>query len=178
MKALQQPHPVLMMLGLNVLWSITLVASKVGINQFPPLLFSTLRFTVFALPLLPFLRWYPGQMRFLLTAALLSGGVAVALLSTGIKYSGNISATAIATQLTVPFTTLLSIWLLGEVVHWRRWTGIIISLLGMSILSFIRTCSTIDLDSRWSSFPRASARSGSSWSSDTPRASGHCSCKP
>ncbi len=103
MKALQQPHPVLMMLGLNVLWSITLVASKVGINQFPPLLFSTLRFAVFAPPLLPFLRWYPGQMRFLLTAALLSGGVAVALLSTGIKYSGNISATAIATQLTVPF---------------------------------------------------------------------------
>lgn len=136
MKALRQPHPVLMMLGLNVLWSITLVASKVGINQFPPLLFSSLRFSVFALPLLPFLRWYPGQMRFLLTAALLSGGVAVALLSAGIKYSGNISATAIATQLTVPFTTLLSIWLLGEVVHWRRWTGIIISLLGMSILSF------------------------------------------
>ncbi len=135
-KALQQPHPVAMMLGLNVLWSITLVASKVGINQFPPLLFSTLRFTAFALPLLPFLRWYPGQMRRLLTAALLSGGVAVALLSAGIKYSGDISATAIATQLTVPFTTLLSIWLLGEVVHWRRWTGILISLLGMSILSF------------------------------------------
>jgi drug/metabolite transporter (DMT)-like permease len=129
-------HPVLMMLGLNILWSITLVASKVGISQFPPLLFSTLRFTVFALPLLPFLRWYPGQMRHLLVAALLSGGLTIALLSAGIKYSGDISATAIATQLTVPFTTLLSIWLLGEVVHWRRWTGILISLLGMSIFSF------------------------------------------
>ena len=129
-------HPVLMMLGLNVLWSITLVASKVGITQFPPLLFSTLRFAVFALPLMPLLRWYPGQMRHLLAAALLSGGLAVALLSAGIKYSGDISATAIATQLTVPFTTLLSIWLLGEVVHWRRWTGIIVSLLGMSIFSF------------------------------------------
>jgi O-acetylserine/cysteine efflux transporter len=129
-------HPVLMMLGLNILWSITLVASKVGINQFPPLLFSTLRFAVFASPLIPFLRWYPGQMRYLLAAALLSGGVPIALLSAGIKYSGDISAAAIATQLTVPFTTLLSIWLLGEVVHWRRWTGIIISLLGMSIFSF------------------------------------------
>jgi O-acetylserine/cysteine efflux transporter len=129
-------HPVLMMLGLNILWSITLVASKVGINQFPPLLFSTLRFAVFASPLMPFLRWYPGQMRYLLTAALLSGGLPIALLSAGIKYSGDISAAAIATQLTVPFTTLLSIWLLGEVVHWRRWTGIIISLLGMSIFSF------------------------------------------
>jgi drug/metabolite transporter (DMT)-like permease len=129
-------HPTLMMLGLNVLWSITLVASKVGISQFQPLLFCTLRFAVFALPLVPFLRWYPGQMRSLLTAALLSGGLAVALLSAGIRYSGAISATAIATQLTVPFTTLLSIWLLGEVVHWRRWTGIIVSLLGMSIFSF------------------------------------------
>src|SRR5579871_1932841 len=117
-KALQRPHPVLMMLVLNVLWSITLVASKVGVNQFPPLLFSSLRFTVFALPLLPCLRWYPVQMRYLLTAALLSGGVAIGLLSAGIKYSGAISSTAIATQLTVPFTTLLSIWLLGEVVHW------------------------------------------------------------
>jgi O-acetylserine/cysteine efflux transporter len=134
--ALLLRHPVLMMLGLNILWSITLVASKVGINQFPPLLFSNLRFAVFALPLLPFLRWYPGQMRYLLTAALLSGGLPIALLSAGIKYSGDISAAAIATQLTVPFTTLLSIWLLGEVVHWRRWTGIIISLLGMSIFSF------------------------------------------
>ncbi len=36
----------------------------------------------------------------------------------------------------MPFTTLLSIWLLGEVVHWRRWTGILISVLGISILSF------------------------------------------
>lgn len=134
--ALLLRHPVLMMLGLNILWSITLVASKVGINQFPPLLFSTLRFAVFASPLLPFLRWFPGQMRYLLTAALLSGGLPIALLSAGIKYSGDISAAAIATQLTVPFTTLLSIWLLGEVVHWRRWTGIIISLLGMSIFSF------------------------------------------
>jgi len=129
-------QPVLMMLGLNILWSITLVASKVGINQFPPLLFSALRFAVFASPLIPFLRWYPGQMRYLLSAALLSGGLPIALLSAGIKYSGDISAAAIATQLTVPFTTLLSIWLLGEVVHWRRWTGIIISLLGMSIFSF------------------------------------------
>jgi O-acetylserine/cysteine efflux transporter len=132
----QQWHPVLLMLGLNVLWSITLVASKIGINQFPPLLFSSLRFLVFALPLVRFLRWYPGQMLRLLATAMLTGGLAVALLSAGIKYSGDISATAIATQLTVPFTTLLSIWLLGEVVHWRRWTGIIISLLGIGLLSF------------------------------------------
>jgi drug/metabolite transporter (DMT)-like permease len=129
-------RPALAMLLLNVLWSIALVASKVGIDEFSPMLFGTLRFFLFALPLTPFLRWHRGSMSKLLCIALLAGGLTFALLCAGIRYSGNISASAVTTQLTVPFTTLLSIWLLQEVVHWRRWAGIAVSLAGFVVLGF------------------------------------------
>src|SRR5690606_2098352 len=41
-----------------------------------------------------------------------------------------------ATQLGVPFATLLSIALLGERVRWRRWTGIGCAFLGVCIMGF------------------------------------------
>jgi O-acetylserine/cysteine efflux transporter len=45
------------------------------------------------------------------------------------------SVVAIVVQLNAPFATMLSIVLLGEVVRWRRWTGIALTFLGVAIIS-------------------------------------------
>ena len=50
--------------------------------------------------------------------------------------STNVAAVAIASQLSVPFATLLSVALLGEVVHWRRWSGIVLSFAGVLVMGF------------------------------------------
>jgi O-acetylserine/cysteine efflux transporter len=46
------------------------------------------------------------------------------------------SVVAVVVQLTVPFATILSIVMLGEVIHWRRWSGIAMTFAGVMIISF------------------------------------------
>lgn len=124
------------LLVINLIWGSNLVASKIGVGQFPPIFFTALRFGSVALVLLPFLRVHPGQTRALLSAALLTGPAAFALLFIGVYYVKDASMVAIASQMSVPFSTLLSVWLLGEVIRWRRRLGIALAFGGIVIIGF------------------------------------------
>lgn len=117
-------------------WSFNLVASKIGVTELPPILFTTLRFGLLSLVTLPFLRLFPGQMRTLLVAAFLSGAVQFAFMFTGLALARDVSTVAIATQLGVPITTLLSVWLLGERIRWRRILGIALAFGGVVLIGF------------------------------------------
>src|SRR6187402_2769865 len=107
----------------NAIWGINLVAAKLGIGEFPPVFFAALRFAVLSVVLMPVLRVFSGQMSTLLQAVVFSGALGFALMYLGFKLAGDISTIAIATQLGIPFSTLLSVWLLGEKVRWRRKVG-------------------------------------------------------
>lgn len=120
----------------NLIWGVNLVAAKLGIEEFPPIFFAGLRFAVLAVVLIPVLRVFRGQMRTLVQAALYSGALGFALMYLGFKFTDDISKMAIATQLGIPFSTLLSIWLLGERVRWRRKLGIALAFLGVAVVSF------------------------------------------
>jgi len=121
---------------LNVIWGFNLVASKIGVHDFPPVFFTSLRFALVALVVFRFLKPHPGEMTRLLWAAFLAGPIAFALLFIGIAHVENVANVAIASQLGVPFTTLLSVWLLGEQIHWRRKLGIFMAFAGVAIISF------------------------------------------
>jgi len=123
------------LVGINVIWGLNLVASKIGVGEFPPILFTGLRFASLAVVLLPVLRMHRGEMRNLVVAALLTGPVSFALLFTGIAHVEDVANVAIASQLGVPFSTLLSVWLLGERIHWRRTLGIVLAFAGVAIIS-------------------------------------------
>jgi O-acetylserine/cysteine efflux transporter len=43
---------------------------------------------------------------------------------------------AIASQMGVPFSTILSVWLLGETIRWRRRLGIVLAFAGIMIIGF------------------------------------------
>jgi len=130
------PRDLALLLGVNVVWGLNLVVSRYGLQELPPVLFTALRFGLFGLILVPMLRIRRGQMSALVVAAVLSGGLNFALMIVGLALAENVSSVAIASQLGVPFTTLLSIALLGEVVHWRRWTGIVLSFAGVVVMGF------------------------------------------
>ena len=121
---------------INLIWGLNLIASKVGVGQFPPIFFTALRFGCVALVLLPFLRLHPGQMRYLFIAAAFTGPAAFALLFTGVHLVKDASMVAIASQMGVPFSTLLSVWLLGETIRWRRRLGIALAFGGIVIIGF------------------------------------------
>jgi O-acetylserine/cysteine efflux transporter len=65
-----------------------------------------------------------------------SGALGFALMYVGFKFVDEISSIAIATQLGIPISTLLSIWLLGEKIRWRRKLGIALAFAGVAIISF------------------------------------------
>ncbi len=130
------PRHFLLLVGITLIWGLNLVVAKVGVGDMPPVLFTALRFAVLAVLLLPFLRWHREAMGAIIVVALLVGGLHFALLFIGLARADNISSVAIATQLGVPFATLLSIALLGERVRWRRWSGIGLAFLGVCIMGF------------------------------------------
>jgi O-acetylserine/cysteine efflux transporter len=125
-----------LLIGITFIWGVNLITSKVGVNEIPPILFTFLRFAIVVIVLLPVLRLHPGQMGTMTLAALLSGALNFALSFAGLRRATNVSSVAIITQLGVPFATLLSVAMLGEVVRWRRRTGIALSFLGVLILGF------------------------------------------
>ena len=109
---------------MNLIWGLNLIASKIGVGQFPPIFFTALRFGSLALFLLPLLKFHRGQMGNLFLAAMLTGPAAFSLLFLGVYYAEDAATVAIASQMSVPISTLLSIWLLGETIRWRRTLGI------------------------------------------------------
>ena len=129
-------HDLLLALLANGVWGLNFVAIKVGVAQFSPFLFTALRFGLLALILLPFLRWVPGQMRRIVSVALVLGVVHFSLIFFGLSRSGDVSSVAIATQLHVPFSAALAVWLLGEHLDGRRVVGIATALAGVLVIGF------------------------------------------
>jgi O-acetylserine/cysteine efflux transporter len=119
---------------INLIWGFNFITSKVGESELPPLWFTTLRFTVLALILAAVLRIHRGQMGAIVVAAVLSGALHFGLLFVGLGMAKTVSTVAIAGQLGVPFTTLMSIAFLGEVVRWRRWLGISLAFAGVMVM--------------------------------------------
>jgi O-acetylserine/cysteine efflux transporter len=130
------PLDLALLIVVNAVWGINLVAAKLGIGEFPPVMFAGMRFVVLALVLVPVLKVFRGQMVNLLQAAVYSGALGFALMYLGFKLTDDISSMAIATQLGIPFSTLLSMWMLGERIRWRRKLGIALAFLGVAVISF------------------------------------------
>src|ERR1043165_2824186 len=113
-----------LLIMMNLIWGLNLIASKIGVGQFPPIFFTAMRFGSLALFLLPMLKLHRGQMTNLFAAAMLTGPAAFALLFAGIFLAKDAATVAVATQMSVPFSTLMSVLFLGERIHWRRIMGI------------------------------------------------------
>lgn len=125
-----------LLIGISGIWGFNLIAAKVGVTEIPPILFTALRFGLLSLVTLPFLKVFPGQMRPLLLAAGLSGALQFSLLFAGLALAHDVSTVAIASQLGIPITTLLSVWLLKETIRWRRILGIVLAFGGVAVIAF------------------------------------------
>jgi drug/metabolite transporter (DMT)-like permease len=114
-----------------LVWASNNIVSKYVVSHLglPPLFYAALRFAVVAVAAAPWLLPMPRPRWRLLAVALLMGGGNFALLFLGLKTSTP-SATAVVSQLGVPITTLLSMLMLGEKIHWRRALGIGLTFIG------------------------------------------------
>jgi O-acetylserine/cysteine efflux transporter len=118
-----------------LVWASNNIVSKYAVSHLnsPPLFYAAARFAVVMLATLPWLLPMPRPRWRLIAVALLMGGGNFALIFIGLKYATP-SSVAVVSQLGVPITTLLSVVMLGERIHWRRALGIALTLAGVIVV--------------------------------------------
>jgi drug/metabolite transporter (DMT)-like permease len=124
-----------LMAGVCLLWALNTIFSKIAVSDMaiPPLFLGAARFALVGLVASPFLFPAPRPLWRLLVVGLAMGGGTFALAFIGLK-TASPSAMAIVSQLGVPATTILSVLILGESIHWRRGVGIFLSLVGVVLV--------------------------------------------
>jgi drug/metabolite transporter (DMT)-like permease len=115
-----------------LVWAVNTVISKIIITDYgvPPLFYGAARFLLVAVAVCPFLFPAPRPLWRLIAISLCMGGGAFALSFIGLQ-TASPSAAAIVWQLGLPLTTLLSVLVLGERIHWRRGVGIAMTFAGV-----------------------------------------------
>ena len=130
------PRHIMLAFLVAAVWGFNFIAAKWAVEDFPPLFANGLRFLLVFVVLLPFLRIVPGKMKPLIKVALTLGVVHFGLLFWAMSLAGGVGSVAIASQLNVPFSTILAVVILKETVGWKRLFGISISFVGVLFLGF------------------------------------------
>ncbi|SLN37151.1 DMT family transporter [Oceanibacterium hippocampi] len=129
---------VLLAMVANLAWGFNFIAGKFGVEHFPAILFTSMRFGLMAVLLVPFMKRVRTREQFgkIVQIALLMGVLHFACMFSGLGRAADISSVAILSQLYVPFATILAIVLLKETVGWRRASAIGAAFLGVLVIGF------------------------------------------
>ncbi|MDE2563476.1 MAG: DMT family transporter [Sphingomonadales bacterium] len=122
----------LIMVAVCAIWGLNNIVSKLVVSTWdvPPLFYASVRFALVLLLALPWVLPLPRPLWRIVMVGLCMGAGSFGLMFVGLTTSSP-SAAAVVVQAGVPVTTLLSIVVLGERIHWRRWLGIALTLLGV-----------------------------------------------
>ena len=112
-------------------WAAHTVVSKIVVSdlEIPPLFYAAIRFGIVAALAIPWLLPAPRPRWRILLVGFLMGGGGFALFFLGIR-TASPSTAAVVSQLGLPMTTLLSVFMLGERIFWRRCLGIVLTFVG------------------------------------------------
>jgi len=127
----------MMLMVVCLVWAFNFVAGAKGMQQFSPLMFMVLRFSLLLILTLPFLRRPPaGQWPRLAAAAISIGSVHFCFMFWALQRAGDVSSVAILQQTYVPIAVLLAIFMLGESIGLHRLLAIAVAFAGVVILGF------------------------------------------
>jgi O-acetylserine/cysteine efflux transporter len=117
------------------LWALNTVISKIMVTDYaiPPLFYGAVRFAIVALAVLPWMLPAPRPLWRIALIGMLMGAAPFGLTFIGLV-TASPSAAAIVSQVGIPVTTILSVLVLGEVIHWRRGLGIAMALVGVLLV--------------------------------------------
>jgi drug/metabolite transporter (DMT)-like permease len=127
-----------------LLWSFAFVAGKIGVTYCPPLILLTARFSLAGLLILGIsaLRGEGWQLTWRDAAVFAILGVANNALYLGLGYTGLKTVSAGLGGLIVSanpvFTAMLAALFLGETLTWRKATGLLLGILGVSFIVWHR----------------------------------------
>ena len=125
----------LLLVAVCLLWATNNILSKLAISHWhvPPLFYTAVRFAIVTSVTLPWLLPMPRPAWRTVIIGLAMGAGSFGLMFVALRWTSP-SEAAVVVQSSVPMTTLLSVWLLGERIHWRRGLGIGVALAGVLIV--------------------------------------------
>ncbi|SOC38650.1 O-acetylserine/cysteine efflux transporter [Rhizobium subbaraonis] len=116
-------------------WGFNFVVIKIGIENFPPILFSALRFLFAALPLVFFLPRPAVPLRLILGIGLILGVVKFSLLFIGMDIGISAGLASLLLQSQAFFTVILAASIYGERPRPVQIAGIVVALGGMAAIA-------------------------------------------
>jgi O-acetylserine/cysteine efflux transporter len=122
--------------AMTVVWGLNIIFVKLSVDAIAPMTAAFLRQSMIALACLPFLRVVPGRMAAIVTLSLVVGALFYLPMNFAMAMTQNVSALAIAGQLSVPFAVILSVLFLGERIGLPRIMGIVMAFSGVLLLGF------------------------------------------
>lgn len=125
-----------LLLGLFVIaiWALNIIVIKVGVEELPPLLITTIRFMLVAALLVPFYPVARAQLPFLLLLSVTFGSLHFALLFIGLEHA-EAGTGALLVQMGTPFATLLAVVFLKERLGPKRIVGLLLSFAGIAVIA-------------------------------------------
>ena len=117
-------------------WGVNFVVIEVGLDHFPPLLFSALRFLVAALPAVFFVRRPGVAFGWILLVGLVLGVAKFGLVFTGMDLGMPAGLTSLVLQVQAVFTAFFAVLFLRESLRPVRYLGMGVALCGIGIAAY------------------------------------------
>lgn len=131
-----KPFHILMAIGVAAAWGINFVIIKMGLDSFPPILLSALRFGVAGLPLLFLWRIRPAPWKWIIAITLCLGVFKFSFLFIGMNWGAGAGLSSLVLQMQAFFTVLLAFALLGERPTKRQGLGLVLAFGGLGVIIF------------------------------------------
>lgn len=128
------PRHVLLAVAVALVWGVNFVVIEVGLQDFPPLLFSALRFLFAAVPAVFFLGPPRVAWRYVVAVGLILGVAKFGLLFVGMAHGAPAGLSSLVLQSQVVFTLLFAVLVLRERPRRTQLIGIAIACGGMALI--------------------------------------------
>jgi O-acetylserine/cysteine efflux transporter len=129
-----KPRHIVLLVLVSAVWGLNFVVVRLGLNQFPPLVFTCLRFVVCALPVVviarPAVPWPQ-----LLSLGFVLGAAVFGFLFAGMAAGLRPGTASLVMQTQVLFTLVLGALVLREKPGRLRWIGVLLGMAGIASLA-------------------------------------------
>ncbi|MCO6178318.1 EamA family transporter [Ciceribacter sp. RN22] len=129
------PLHILMLVLVAAVWGFNFVVIKLGLDNFPPLLFSALRFLFAALPLAFFIRRPDVPWRLILGIGLMLGVVKFSFLFIGMNVGAPPGLASLLLQSQAFFTVLLAFLIYGDRPRPLQVAGMVLAFSGVALIA-------------------------------------------
>ncbi|MEU0487916.1 EamA family transporter [Nocardiopsis sp. NPDC006139] len=117
-------------------WGVNFVVIEVGLDHFPPLLFTALRFLVAAVPAVFLVKRPRVALGWILVVGLTLGVAKFGLVFTGMHLGMPAGLTSLVLQVQAVFTAVFAVVFLGERLRPLRYAGMVVALGGIGVAAW------------------------------------------